>query len=273
MGVVNVTPDSFFDGGRYFDPGAAVEHGLELLAEGADLLDIGGESTRPGADPVDEEEELRRVIPVVAALAPHCRVSIDTTKPRVAEAAIGVGATLLNDVSGTLAPVAARHGVGLVVMHMRGTPKTMQHQRDYDDVVAEVFGWLAAGARAARDLGIGEIYVDPGIGFAKGASQSLALLGALPELVAAGEPVLVGLSRKSFLARLSGRTAGEDAPPEGRLDASLAAATYAMTCGAAMVRTHDVAPCVDAARLVAAVSGELDAAEMMLRAPLAAGGV
>jgi len=265
MGVVNVTPDSFFDGGRYLDPKAAIAHGLELLDEGADVLDVGGESTRPGADPVDESEELRRVIPVVAALAPRGRVSIDTSKVVVAEAAIAAGATLVNDISGTLAPVAARHGVGLVVMHMRGTPKTMASQAVYDDVVEEVFGWLADAAHAAHDLGIDEVYVDPGIGFSKGARQSLALLGALPRLVAAGEPVLVGLSRKSFLARLASPN-GAEAPPEDRFDASLAATTYAMTCGVAMARVHDVAACVDAARLVAAVAGELDDAAIMTRA-------
>jgi dihydropteroate synthase len=256
MGVVNVTPDSFFDGGRYFDPAAAVAHGEELVAQGADLVDVGGESTRPGADPVDEDEELRRVLPVVAALSRSCRVSIDTTKARVAEEAITAGATLVNDVAGTLAPVAADHGVGLVVMHMRGTPKTMQHAPAYDDVVGEVERWLADAAASARAVGVEEVYIDPGIGFAKTATHNLALLGALPRLVASGEHVLVGTSRKSFLGRLSARTPGEVAPPEERLEASLATAVYAMACGVAMVRVHDVRPCADAARLVSAALGD-----------------
>ena len=256
MGVVNVTPDSFFDGGRYFDGDAAVAHGLELVAEGAAVLDVGGESTRPGADPVPEDEELRRVVPVVRALAPHCRVSIDTTQAAVAEAAVEAGASLVNDLSGTLAPVAARHGVGYVVTHRRGTPKTMLEEAVYSDVAAEVEAWLVAAANRAREIGVAEVYVDPGIGFAKHAAQSYAVLAALPSLVATGEQVLVGTSRKSFLAGPSGHPAGAVAPPEERFEGSLATAVYAMACGAAMVRVHDVRPTADGARLVeAALSG------------------
>jgi dihydropteroate synthase len=268
MGVVNITPDSFFDGGRYFDPATAIAHGETLIAAGADIIDIGGESTRPGADPVDVGEELRRVLPVVAALSGSCRVSIDTMKPLVAAEAVAAGATLVNDVSGTLAPVAARLGAGLVVMHMRGTPKTMQRETQYDDVVAEVASWLATAARAAHELGVEEVYIDPGIGFAKTPEQNLALLAALPRLVATGEPVLIGTSRKTFLGRLSARHPNEVAPPEERFEASLASAVFAMACGVAVVRVHDVRPSADAARLVAACAGDLAAAR---RAPVGAG--
>jgi dihydropteroate synthase len=271
MGVVNVTPDSFFDGGRYFDPAAAIAHGEAMIAEGAEIVDVGGESTRPGADPVDEAEELRRVLPVVAALSRSCRVSIDTMKARVATEAVAAGATLVNDVAGTLGLVAASCGVGLVVMHMRGTPQTMQADVSYDDVAQEVADWLGTAARSAHELGIDEVYIDPGIGFAKTAEQNLALLAALPQLVASGERVLVGTSRKSFLGRLSARSAGELAPVEERFEASLATAVYAMTCGVTMVRVHDVRATVDAARLVAACSGEFDLDELTAQAPQAAG--
>jgi dihydropteroate synthase len=270
MGVVNVTPDSFFDGGRYADPDAAIAHAERLIAEGADLIDVGGESTRPGAEPVDESEELRRVLPVISALAGRVRISIDTMKPGVAEAAVRAGATLVNDVSGTLAPVAASCGVGVVVMHSRGTPKTMQHHATYDDVASEVFGWLADAAAHARSLGVTEVFVDPGFGFAKTAQQNLALLDALPTLVANGEQVIVGTSRKSFLGALSARTDGEIAPAEDRFEASLATAVFAMACGVAMVRVHDVRATADAARLVAAVAGELSTDEVFARADGAA---
>lgn len=250
MGVVNVTPDSFFDGGRYFDADAAIAHGLQLAREGADLVDVGGESTRPGAEPVAEREELRRVLPVIEALAPHVRVSIDTTKRAVAEAALERGATLLNDESCQLAAVAAAAGAGLVVMHMRGTPCDMQLDPRYDDVVDEVHAALAVAARAAHDAGVGEVYVDPGIGFGKTAGHNLALLRALPELVALGEPVLVGTSRKSFIGRLLARPGGPPLPPEERLEGSLATAVWAAAAGAAMVRVHDVAPTAQAVRVV-----------------------
>jgi dihydropteroate synthase len=252
MGVVNVTPDSFFDGGRYLETSAAIEHGRELVAAGADIVDVGGESTRPGAQPVELEEELRRVIPVVAALAPLCRVSIDTMKPDVARAAMDAGASLLNDVTNTLAPVAAAAGAGLVVMHMRGTPATMQRDPRYDDVVAEVGGYLAAAARAAHDQGVEEVYVDPGIGFGKTVAHNLALLGALPELVEAGEPVLVGVSRKQFIGRISAPAGADPLPVDERFEGSLALAVYAMTCGVAVVRVHDVAPTRNGALLVEA---------------------
>ena len=247
MGVLNVTPDSFSDGGRYLDLEAAVGHGRSMVADGADVVDVGGESTRPGADSVDEAEELRRVVPVVEALAGTVRLSIDTMKRAVAEAAIEAGATIVNDVSASLAGVAAEARVGWVVMHMQGTPKTMQDDPRYDDVVAEVRSFLVDRAGAAREAGVEEIWIDPGIGFGKTADHNLAILRHLPELISTGFPVAVGASRKSFLGRLTG-----GAPVDDRAEASLAVATSAMLSGAAMVRVHDVKATVQAAQLVAA---------------------
>ncbi len=250
MGVLNVTPDSFFDGGRYFDPDSAIAHGLDLVAEGAHLVDVGGESTRPGAAPVGQDEELRRVLPVVEALAPYVRVSIDTTKRRVAEAALERGASFVNDESCRLAPVAAAAGAGLVVMHMQGAPPDMQRDPRYRDVVAEVHGTLARAAADAHEAGVAEVLVDPGIGFGKTTAHNLALLRALPELVAAGEPVLVGTSRKSFIGRILAGEGREPLPPDSRFEGSLATAVLAASFGAAMVRVHDVRPTVHALRLV-----------------------
>jgi dihydropteroate synthase len=247
MGVLNVTPDSFFDGGRWFDTDAAVAHGLDLVAEGADVVDVGGESTRPGAEPVDEAEERRRVLPVIQALAPHVRVSVDTRKAGVAEAAVAAGATLVNDVSASLWEVAAGAGVGWVAMHMKGEPATMQADARYDDVVVEVRDTLAEHARRARDAGVTEVWVDPGLGFAKTAGHNLALLRHLRVLIDAGFPVMVGASRKSFLGQVTG--APPD-PADDRLEASLATAAWAMCQGAAMVRVHDVAATVQLSRLV-----------------------
>lgn len=249
MGVLNVTPDSFSDGGRFVDARRAVAHGLALAAEGADVVDVGGESTRPGAAPVDEAEELRRVVPVVEALAPHVRVSIDTTKAAVAAAALEAGATLVNDVSASLHDVAAAAGAGWVAMHRRGDPRSMQVAPAYDDVVAEVVAFLAERAEAARQAGVTEIWVDPGIGFGKLARHNLLLLRHLDVLVATGLPVVVGTSRKSFLGALGGGT-----PPDDRLEGSLATAVLAMARGARMVRVHDVAATVQAARLVGDVA-------------------
>ena len=245
MGVLNVTPDSFSDGGRWTDPQRAVARGLEMAAEGAEVIDVGGESTRPGADPVDEAEECRRVVPVITVLAPSVRVSVDTRKAAVAEAAIAAGATLVNDVSASLWPVAATAGVGWVAMHMRGEPRTMQRDVHYDDVVGEVRSFLLARAERARAAGVDEVWVDPGIGFGKTAAHNLRLLRHLGELVAAGHPVLVGASRKAFLGSLLG-----GAPVDDRLEGSLAVAVWAATAGAAMVRAHDVAPTVEALRVV-----------------------
>jgi dihydropteroate synthase len=255
MGVLNVTPDSFSDGGRWFEPSAAIAHGRRMIAEGAAVLDVGGESTRPGAAPVDEAEELRRVVPVVAALAPEVRVSVDTTKAAVARAAVDAGATLINDVSASLHGVAAETGAGWVAMHRRGTPATMQALADYDDVVVEVRDVLAERAAAAAAAGVGEVWIDPGIGFAKTAADNLRLLRRLDELVALGWPVVVGTSRKSFLGALTARSdgdrsAGASTPPDDRLEASVATATWAMVAGARMIRVHDVLATVQAARVV-----------------------
>jgi dihydropteroate synthase len=252
MGVLNVTPDSFSDGGRYLDFDAALAHGLDMVGAGADVIDVGGESSRPGADPVPEAEELRRVVPVVAALSPHVRVSVDTVKPAVAEAAIGAGASLVNDVSATLWELSAAAGVGWVAMHMQGRPRTMQDDPRYRDVVGEVGDFLLGRAQAARAAGVGEVWVDPGIGFGKTPSHNLELLRRLPELVALGFPVVVGTSRKSFLGALDRRPDGTPAPVGERLPGSLATATWAMEHGARMVRVHDVAPTVQAATLVGA---------------------
>ena len=245
MGVLNVTPDSFSDGGRFLDRDQAVAHGLALAEQGADVVDVGGESTRPGARPVDEAEERRRVVPVVEALASRVRVSVDTSKPAVARAAIEAGATLVNDVSASLQQVAADTGVGWVAMHMQGTPGTMQDAPHYDDVVSEVRDFLLRRAEAAAALGVEEIWVDPGIGFGKTARHNLLLLRHLRSLVSAGFPVLVGTSRKSFLGAIAG-----GAPADDRLEGSLATAVCALAQGAGMVRAHDVAATVAAARLV-----------------------
>jgi len=250
MGILNVTPDSFSDGGQWLEPDLAVRRGREMIDEGADIVDVGGESTRPGADAVPTDVELDRVIPVVEALAGQVRVSIDTTKEAVASAAVEAGATLINDVSATLWPVAARHGVGWVAMHRSGTPATMQRHPHYDDVVAEVTAMLADRAGRATSAGVAEVWIDPGIGFGKSVEHNLSLLGSLDELVATGYPVLVGTSRKSFLGALDRRPGAEPTPVGERLPASLATATWALAQGARMVRVHDVAATVQAARLV-----------------------
>jgi dihydropteroate synthase len=251
MGVLNVTPDSFSDGGRYLDQRQAVDHGLEMAAAGADVVDVGGESSRPRAHPVPEEEELRRVVPVIEALAPSVRVSVDTVKPAVARAAIAAGATLLNDISASLWPVAAELGVGWVAMHMQGTPETMQHDPRYNDVVAEVRTFLIERAQQAGRAGVTEVWIDPGIGFGKTATHNLALLAHLDALVDTGYPVLVGSSRKSFLGPLSVGPGAALPPPDDRLEASLATAVWALLQGAAMVRVHDVGPTAQAVAVVA----------------------
>jgi dihydropteroate synthase len=251
MGVLNVTPDSFFDGGRYLDRSAAIQRGRAMVAEGADIIDVGGESTRPGAAAVSLEDELERVLGVVEALAPEVRVSIDTTKAEVAREAVACGATMVNDVSATLAGVAAETGAAFVAMHRKGTPATMQLDPHYDDVVAEVFFYLGERARDAESLGVFEVWVDPGIGFGKTARHNLALLAHLGDLVALGYPVLVGTSRKTFLGRIAaGSVDGAPLPVEDRFEGSLASAVWAMSEGAAAVRVHDVAPSAQAARLV-----------------------
>jgi len=258
MGIVNVTPDSFSDGGRYSETATAVAHGTDLAAAGAALLDVGGESTRPGAAPVDEAEELRRILPVVGELAANAGVpvSIDTTKAAVAAAALASGAAMVNDVSGgtadpDLVRAVADADAMLVVMHMRGTPRTMTAEAHYDDVVREVGDELRARVDAAVSAGVraDAILADPGIGFAKNAEQNLALLAALPELSARVEvPLLVGASRKSFLGRLLG-----DAPVDARDEATLATTVWVFGRGAAVARVHDVAGSARAVALLDAL--------------------
>jgi dihydropteroate synthase len=260
MGVLNVTPDSFSDGGRYETFDAAVARGLAIIDEGADVVDVGGESTRPGATEVPAAVELARVVPVIEALAPEAgrrgvRISVDTRKPEVAGAALAAGATLLNDVSAALWEVAAASGAGWVAMHMRGEPGTMQRDPHYDDVVGEVRAFLLDRARAALGAGVAEVWVDPGIGFGKTKEHNLSLLAHLAAIVedAAAEGcagVLVGTSRKRFLGVLAaGPGAAEPAPVDERAEGSLATAAAAFVAGAGMVRVHDVAATVQVARL------------------------
>jgi dihydropteroate synthase len=254
MGVLNVTPDSFFDGGLHHTTAAAVAHGRQMVADGADIVDVGGESTRPGAEPVPVDVELARVIPVVEALAPMVRVSVDTMKAEVAAAALEAGASLVNDVSASLWEVAAAGHAGWVAMHMQGLPRTMQDDPRYGDVVAEVIAFLVERVRLARAAGVPEVWVDPGIGFGKTMEHNLSLLRHLPEVVGAARGagaagVVVGTSRKRFIGRLVAGGGSEPAGPEERLEGSLATAVGAMVAGAAMVRVHDVAATSQAVRL------------------------
>jgi len=249
MGVLNVTPDSFSDGGLWLDSTAAVAHGRQMIAEGAAVIDVGGESTRPGARPVAEDEELRRVLPVIEALAGEARVSIDTRKAGVARAAIAAGATIVNDISASLWPVAADLGAGWVAMHTPADPSVMQEHAHYTDVVSEVRDYLAGRARLARSAGVAEVWIDPGIGFGKTAHHNLLLLRHLEVLVATGFPVLIGTSRKSFLGRLAPDPSGDPAAPSDRLEATVATTAWAILRGADIVRVHDVAPAVQAAAL------------------------
>jgi dihydropteroate synthase len=257
MGVVNVTPDSFSDGGRLANIEAALAHALALDAAGADILDIGGESTRPGAEPVNAAEEMARTLPLLTALRPKTlrRLSIDTCKPEVAEAAVRVGADIWNDVSALGAPgapdLAARLGCEVVLMHMQGEPRTMQSDPRYTDVVREVGEYLEGRARSAEAAGIAHerIVLDPGFGFGKTLDHNLHLLRSLGALSARGWPVLVGISRKSMLGTITGRGTSE------RVHASVAAALMAVINGARIVRVHDVRATRDALDVYEAVSG------------------
>jgi dihydropteroate synthase len=255
MGVLNVTPDSFSDGGCFAAVDEAVEQGLRMAAEGAVLIDVGGESTRPGAQPVSAEEELRRVLPVLRRLreATTAVISIDTSKPEVITAAAAAGAGFINDVRALRAPsalaAAAASGCGLCLMHLQGEPRTMQAAPHYRDVVGEVRAFLLERVAACRSAGIdpARLTVDPGFGFGKNLEHNLTLLRRLPELVADGTPVLVGLSRKSTVGTLTGRQPGE------RVYGSVALAVIAALKGARIIRAHDVAATVDALKVVAAV--------------------
>lgn len=250
MGVVNVTPDSFSDGGQFFDRQAAVEQGLKLAAEGARILDIGGETTRPGSEPTPAAVELDRVLPVIRELKARCDavLSIDTNKAEVAAAALEAGAEIINDITALrgdpeMAALAARSQAGLVLMHMLGTPRTMQKDPHYDDVVAEVRDFLATQAKAALAAGVEReaIVLDPGIGFGKTLTHNLELIRNLPALARLGYPVLLGASRKAFIGHLTGR-----ATPADRVWGSLGVHLLGAALGARIVRVHDVAPLRDA---------------------------
>jgi dihydropteroate synthase len=261
MGVINVTPDSFSDGGRWLDPGLAIEHGRTLLAEGADLLDVGGESTRPGAARVPVEEELRRVLPVVRGLvAAGAPVSIDTMRAQVAEAALEAGAALVNDVSGGrsdpwMPAVLAETRAPVVAMHWRGPSQEMERLAHYSDVVTEVIDELDAGLELLVDAGVdpARVVLDPGLGFAKTAEHNWALLAELPRLLAAGRPLLIGASRKRFLGSLLAGPDGVPAPVEQRDHASAALTALAAAAGVWCVRVHAVRQSADAVRVVAAL--------------------
>jgi dihydropteroate synthase len=257
MGIVNVTPDSFVDGGRYLDPAEAVRHARALAAEGADLLDIGAESTRPGSPGVLSNEERARLLPVLERLldGPPCPVSVDTSKPDVAEAALALGAHMVNDVTAladgpALAQVCADHGAALTVMHMQGTPRTMQVEPRYDDLLGEVRARLETAVATAQDAGVAPdaICVDPGIGFGKTLAHNLTLLKRLDVFRALGKPILVGPSRKSFIGALL-----DQVPPAERLEGTLAACVMAVAAGAHIVRVHDVAAVRRAVRVAEAI--------------------
>lgn len=256
MGVLNVTPDSFSDGGRWFDHRAAIGHALEMVEQGADILDIGGESTRPGAEAVPEEEELRRVLPVIEAVSNETEVpiSIDTRKASVARQAVQAGAIVLNDTGGEAADpempvVAAETGAGVVFMHSRGTPATMRSLTDYGDVVTDVASFLGEAVSRLIEAGIAResIVLDPGFGFAKNADQNLELLDRLDEIVALGYPVLAGTSRKSFIGAVL------DLPEDRRVEGTAATVAWAMSRGAHIVRVHDVEPIARVVRMSQAI--------------------
>ena len=260
MGIVNVTPDSFSDGGMFEDAEAAVAHGARLREEGADVLDVGGESTRPGSDPVGVDEELARVLPVIEGLrrgAPEPLVSVDTRKAAVASEALAAGADVVNDIGAGTDPdmfdAVASAGAGMILMHMQGEPKSMQADPRYVDVVAEVRGFLAERLEEAVAAGIGRdrLCVDPGIGFGKNLEHNLALLRAIGSFRELGVPVLAGVSRKRFIGELSGTD-----DPAGRLEGSVAAAVWCTSQGVEMVRVHDVGPTVRALRVVDAIARE-----------------
>ncbi len=242
-GILNVTPDSFSDGGKWASPGDAAAHGVDLARQGADLIDIGGESSRPGSAPVSFEEEGHRVIPVIRALAPRLKIpiSIDTCKPEIARLAVAAGADIINDITGFKAPAmieaAAASGAGVIIMHMQGEPRTMQADPVYGDVVAEVKAFLSERAAALKAAGVKQIILDPGIGFGKTLEHNLALIARLDELRALGYPVLLGVSRKKFLETLAG------GKPDERLSGTIAACVAGAARGADIIRVHDVAEC------------------------------
>ena len=257
MGVVNVTPDSFSDGGRCIEPKAAIAHGLELVAQGADILDIGGESSRPGAEPVSEAEELRRVLPVIEGLAAQAGVpiSVDTTKVGVARRALDAGAIIVNDIAGnrkdsSMWKLVAERDAGYVFMHMKGTPQSMQSQAQYENVVDEVTAFFEQGLQLLRKEGLRpeQVALDVGLGFAKTTKHNLQLLAALPTLTKWDRPIVLGASRKSFIGQVTGVNEAS-----ARLPGSLACACWAAFSGAGIVRTHDVGPTKQAMRMIEAI--------------------
>lgn len=260
MGVLNVTPDSFSDGGLWFDPGSAVAHAKEMMAQGADIIDVGGESTRPGSERVSEDEEIRRVMPVIEALVgSEVPISIDTRKPLVAKLAVEAGADIVNDTSGeesdpAMGKVAAETGAAIIVMHSRGTPATMRSLTDYADVVNDVGAFLARRAKELQSDGVGResIVLDPGYGFAKTPVQNLAMLRRIDEHLALGYPLLVGTSRKSFIGAVL------DLPEGERLEGTAATVVWAVARGAQMVRVHDVEAIVRTVRMTEAIRDEGD---------------
>ena len=256
MGIVNVTPDSFSDGGRYFDPGKAISHGIDLAQEGADIIDVGGESTRPGARPLSAREEIERILPVIRGLrrAVPIPISIDTYKADVARAALAEGADMINDISAlrfdvAMAPLIAAEKVPVVLMHMQGAPQTMQQRPRYQNVVEEVREFLRSRIHFALEAGVeaDRIIIDPGIGFGKELDHNLALLRGIPTLASLGRPILVGPSRKTFIGKIL------EVGPEERLEGSLAAAVAAVLAGANMIRTHDVKEARRAVRIADAL--------------------
>ena len=256
MGIVNVTPDSFSDGGNFLAADAAISHGRALIADGADVVDVGGESTRPGAAPVPIEVELERVVPVIEALASDVRVSIDTRHEAVAREAVAAGATLINDVSASLGSVAAELGVGWIAMHMAGEPETMQDDPTYEDVVTEVLRFVTDRATAARDAGCPEVWIDPGIGFGKTTRHNLELVAHLDRFVASTFPVVFGASRKRFLGELTARSDKSDVTTatDDRREADATMTTWAYLHGVQMVRTHDARTTRQAWQVVGAAS-------------------
>ncbi len=253
MGILNVTPDSFSDGGRFFDSRQAIEHGLQMARDGADMIDVGGESSRPGAEPVPVEEELKRVVPVIKALSGEtdCLLSVDTRKARVAEASLAAGAHLINDITAmthdpAMPAVARDQGAGVILMHMRGDPKTMQLAPAYGDVVEEVAGYLEQRIRDLEGVGLSRhsLAVDPGIGFGKTVEHNVSLIARVDRLAHLGRPVVIGLSRKSFIGTITGREV------QDRLPGSLAATAYVIQRGAHVIRVHDVKESCDVARLM-----------------------
>jgi dihydropteroate synthase len=267
MGILNVTPDSFSDGGRFLDTAAAIEHGVEMATEGAAIIDVGGESTRPGAEPVAAQEQMRRVLPAIEGLVgrlPGTEVSIDTADATVAAAALSAGASILNDVTALrgdpeMADVVARSGAHCCLMHMLGEPRTMQQEPRYRDVVGEVKSFLEERMSYALSAGIAEqkLLLDPGIGFGKTVAHNLELLRRLPELAELGRPLVIGTSRKSFLGRLAADAAGLQQPVEvsERLPGTIATNVLALERGASVFRVHDVAPVRDALAVAAATLG------------------